>query len=288
MTEVLNPVDNLETTTNNNFQHKDRQFRNYVNSSHQDRVSNFYKTNYENQTYDFVLAKKKEFLPVSHLDASIWDAVQMLDGLVDQSDPDTNDSQIIHNLQTAESIRRVYPGEEYDWFHLTGFIHDLGKMLAYPCKEFSLPQWCVVGDTFPVGCNHSEKVVMSSFFENNPDSVHPIYSTQFGVYSQGIGFDNVHMSWGHDEYLYQVCSQNKSTLPRQALYIIRYHSFYAWHQNQEYSYLASDFDREMLPWLKEFQKHDLYSKWPEKPDVEALLPYYKKLIEKYFPAVLKW
>jgi len=270
------------------FQQKNRKFRNYVDSSHQQRVSQFYKINHENQTLDFVLEKKREFLPLSHMQLSLWDAVQMLDGLVDQSDPDTEDSQIIHNLQTAESIRCAWPGEEYDWFHLTGFIHDLGKILAYPAKGFGLPQWCVVGDTFPVGCQHSSKVVFPEFFNNNPDSTHPVYSTKFGIYSEGIGFDNVHFSWGHDEYLYQVCLLNKPTLPPHALYVIRYHSFYSWHQHQGYDYLASDYDREMLPWLKEFQKHDLYSKWPEKPDVDTLIPYYKNLIEKYFPSTLTW
>jgi hypothetical protein len=37
----------------------------------------------------------------------------------------------------------------------------------------------------------------------------------------GPGLKNVHMSWGHDEYLYQVCVRNGSTLPEQALYMIR-------------------------------------------------------------------
>jgi len=45
----------------------------------------------------------------------------------------------------------------------------------------------------------------------------------------------------------------------------------------------------MLHWVKEFQKFDLYSKLPEKPDVEALIPYYKGLIAKYFPQEkLRW
>jgi inositol oxygenase len=29
------------------------------------------------------------------------------------------------------------------------------------------------------------------------------------------------MSWGHDEYMYRVLTHNKSTLPPEALYIIR-------------------------------------------------------------------
>ena len=51
----------------------------------------------------------------------------------------------------VQAIRKAYPGEEWDWFHLTGFIHDLGKLLLLP-QFGALPQWAVVGDTFPVGC----------------------------------------------------------------------------------------------------------------------------------------
>src|SRR2546422_6255074 len=38
---------------------------------------------------------------------------------------------------------------------LTGLIHDLGKVLCL----FGEPQWAVVGDTFPVGCAHSDTIV---------------------------------------------------------------------------------------------------------------------------------
>ena len=51
------------------------------------------------------------------------------------------------------------------------------------------------------------------------------------------------MSWGHDEYLYHVF---KNYLPEPALYMIRYHSFYAWHREGAYDWLCDDHDREML------------------------------------------
>jgi len=215
------------------------------------------------------------------------DAVKLLNEIVDDSDPDTDYPQIIHLLQTAEAIRLQYPSEEYGWFHLVGFIHDLGKILSHPLV-FNEPQYCVVGDTYPLGCAFSEKIIYNDFFKLNPDINHPVYSTKLGIYSEGIGLDKVTFSWGHDEYLYQVCVRNGSTLPPQALYMIRYHSCYAVHQGNAYSYLYNDHDREMIPWLKEFQKFDLYSKLPKKPDPDELLPYYNKLIDKYFPAVLNW
>ena len=75
------------------------------------------------------------------------------------------------------------------------------------------PQWAVVGDTFPVGCRFSEKIVYPEFFANNPDSTDPRYNTELGVYDRGCGLRNVHMSWGHDEYLYYVM---KDYLPEEA------------------------------------------------------------------------
>ena len=39
-------------------------------------------------------------------------------------------TQLQHAVQTAEACRKAYPGDEFDWFHVAAFIHDLGKILA--------------------------------------------------------------------------------------------------------------------------------------------------------------
>jgi inositol oxygenase len=218
---------------------------------------------------------------------SCWDAALLLNELVDDSDPDTEHSQIVHLLQTAESIRKEWPSSEYDWFHLVGFIHDLGKVLAHP-SLYSEPQWAVVGDTYPLGCKFDEAIVFHEYFEHNSDKQNPEYNTKFGIYNEGIGLENLTLSWGHDEYMYQVCKLNNSTLPDVALNMIRYHSFYAWHQGNAYTHLMNEEDKKTLQWVREFQKHDLYSKLPEKPNEDELLPYYKGLMAKYFPAIMKW
>ena len=52
---------------------------------------------------------------------------EYLNQLVDESDPDTDLTQIEHLLQTAEAIRKDgHPR----WFVLAGFVHDLGKSFA--------------------------------------------------------------------------------------------------------------------------------------------------------------
>ncbi len=93
-----------------------------------------------------------------------------------------------------------------------------------------------LGDTFPVGCRHSETIVFPEFFAENPDSRVPEHQTPCGIYAEGCGPDNVHLSWGHDEYLYQVV---KDHLPEEGLAMIRYHSFYAGHREGEYTHLMT-------------------------------------------------
>lgn len=77
------------------------------------------------------------------------------------------------------------------------------------------------------------------FFSENPDSKNPEYQTQCGIYKPNCGLSELVMrcaprlasprlanpnapahslsSWGHDEYMYQVCVGNKCTLPQEAL-----------------------------------------------------------------------
>lgn len=150
---------------------------------------------------------------------------------------------------------------------------------------FGEPQWAVVGDTFPVGCGYSDKVVYPEYFKDNPDYNNPAYNTQLGVYEKGCGLRNVHMSWGHDEYVYHMM---KDYIPEEGLYMLRYHSFYAWHREGEFDYLLDDHDREMLKWVKLFNPYDLYSKTPTPPDWKTLKPYYEDLIAKYLPKTLKF
>lgn len=57
------------------------------------------------------------------------DALIRLNELVDESDPDLDIPNIVHAFQTAERIRKDYPND--DWFHLTGLIHDAGKVKRY-------------------------------------------------------------------------------------------------------------------------------------------------------------
>ncbi len=241
-------------------------------------VREFYRLNHSQQTRDFVLKKRREYLALDKRRMGVWQTMEYLNTLVDDSDPDTDLSQIEHLLQTAEAIRRDgHPR----WMVLAGLIHDLGKIMCL----WGEPQWAVVGDTFPVGCAWSDKIVYPEYFAANPDSNVPEYQTKVGVYQEGCGLDKVDLSWGHDEYMYHVV---KDYLPLPALYMIRYHSFYPWHQEGAYRHFMNDQDREMLPWVDKFNPYDLYSKSAERPDPIALRPYYEDLIAEFLPAELRW
>lgn len=253
------------------------EYRNYETPG-RDSVREFYRLNHQYQTFDFVQQKKTEFLSFDKKEMSVWDAFQFLNQLVDDSDPDTDLDQFQHLLQTSEAIRADgHP----DWMVLAGLFHDMGKVLCL----FGEPQWAVVGDTFPVGCAWSDKIVYPEFFSENPDAQNQQYQTRYGVYSPGCGLRNVQLSWGHDEYVYHMM---KDYLPEPALYMLRYHSFYSQHREHGYDHLMDDHDREMFKWVKLFNPYDLYSKNPTPPDWTQLRPYYEDLVAKYLPATLKF
>lgn len=256
---------------------KAEDFRSYSEST-PPVVREFYRLNRANQTHEFAVGKKKEYGALNRGKRGIWEMAEYLNTLVDDSDPDTDLSQIEHNLQTAEAIRADgHPR----WFVLAGFIHDLGKVLCL----YGEPQWAVVGDTFPTGCAWSGRIVFHEFFAENPDRDAPAYQTRFGIYEEGAGLDSVAMSWGHDEYIYMA---TKDYLPEPAQYMLRYHSCYPIHKEGAYGYLMNDKDREMMEWVRQFNEYDLYSKSHTRPDPVALRPFYEDLISEYFPEKIDW
>lgn len=267
----------------NSFGHS---FRDYdAESERQKTVEELYRLNHINQTYDFVKKMREEYGKLDKTEMSIWECCEMLNEVVDDSDPDLDEPQIQHLLQSAEAIRKDYPNE--DWLHLTALIHDLGKVLLLPAFG-GLPQWAVVGDTHPLGCAFDKSIVHHKYFKDNVDNNNPAYNTKYGVYSPRCGLDNVVISWGHDDYMYLVAKENGTTLPHAGLFIIRYHSFYPLHKEGAYQHLMNEEDVENLKWLQIFNKYDLYSKSKVLVDVEKVKPYYQFLIQKYFPSKLKW
>lgn len=260
------------------------QFRNYEDAM--DSVKNFYAEQHARQTVEYNVAMREKYLGKDrevNARMTIWEAIDKLDELVDESDPDTSLTQSQHLLQTAEAMRR---DGKPDWMQLTGLLHDLGKLLVFFGAK---GQWDVVGDTFVVGAAFAPENVYPSTFEQNPDSVDPRYNTELGMYERGCGLENVMLSWGHDEYMYHIL-KGQSKIPKAGLDMVRYHSFYPWHRGGAYRqfHKADGSDDEALEATLAFNAYDLYSKSDEPPQMDELRDYYSALIDKYVPGVIEW
>lgn len=282
ISDAIDDVNVIKYDTQSDFDSKKdkKTFRQYEDAC--DRVRNFYSEQHAKQTVAYNLAARNRFYSASRPRSrmTIWQAIEKLDTLVDESDPDTSLSQIEHLLQSAEAIRR---DGKPRWMQVTGLIHDLGKLMLFFPELETQGQWDVVGDTFPVGCAFDPAIIYrNTTFDDNPDSTDPVYNTKMGIYTKGCGLDNVMLSWGHDEYLYHVI-KDQSELPAEALAMIRYHSFYPWHREGAYRDLMCESDWDMLKAVQAFNPYDLYSKSDEVPSVEELKPYYMGLIEEFFP-----
>ena len=91
-------------------------FRNY-GADTRAPVHELYRLNHRNQTLDFVRAQKRKYLTLDRRRMTVWDALELVEALVDDSDPDIDLGQIEHALQTAEAIRADgHPR----WFVVTG------------------------------------------------------------------------------------------------------------------------------------------------------------------------
>jgi len=254
-----------------------------------ERVKKTYYEMHSSQTVEFVLRQQEKWLKFNHMEATGMEALEILNELVDESDPDLDLPNIVHAFQTAERIRELHPDKP--WFHLVGLIHDMGKVMAF----YGEPQWAVVGDTFVVGCKPGPSVVYGeASFKGNPDMLDPRYNTYYGQYEAGCGLDNLLVSWGHDEYLYQVILNHQlknpqaEKIPQEGLWAIRYHSLYPWHTGGDYQHLTTSKDREMMQCVLEFNKFDLYTKSTVVPDIEKLKPYYQGLMERFLPGSIKF
>jgi inositol oxygenase len=245
---------------------------------------------------------------------SIWGALHSLNKMVDLSDPDTSLPNMQHALQTAEALRA---DDAPEWMVLCGLLHDLGKVLYMKgCASDGTDgttQWGVVGDTYPVEVDHSPALIFPEF--NDTMECTECYGNV--VVGQGVtkscGFSKLLFTFGHDEYLWRVLRHNArrrgcnlrftTHLPIDFMYVIRFHSFYAWHgggfkrspenggpqiekeidtTGSGYREYADFEDVVMLPSLKHFSSYDLYSKHDAPlSEPEKLKPYYDWLMRKY-------
>lgn len=267
-------------------------FRNYSNSNRQEVVQRHYKLMRQNQTVEYVRRMEKKYFSFKNAKMTVREAFDLLAGYVDTSDPDTAAPNIEHDLQTAEAIRKAgYP----DWMQLVGLLHDFGKIMFLWGNQADGQQgtndgdqWGLGGDTWVVGCRIPDSVVFAEFNSLNPDMANPKYNTKYGMYKPNCGLKNLMFAFGHDEYMYRMLVHNKAKIPEQGLAMVRYHSCYPWHRENEYQHFMAPGDDELKKWVLEFNKFDLYTKADNPPEIDKLWPYYQSLIDKYLPGKLDW
>ncbi len=199
------------------------------------------------QTVEYVERMTAKYTKFDH-PMMIWDAMESLNHLIDSSDPDLELPNIQHLFQSAEAMRQQGPVSACDffiiffifltgrpdWMQVTALLHDLGKNLyLFGCEEDGTGQhnqFGLVGDTFVVGCRIPEGCVYPEFNSLNPDMSNESYNSELGMYREGCGIESLNLAWGHDEYMYRVLKNHPMcTLPQEALWMIRFHSFYPWH-----------------------------------------------------------
>jgi inositol oxygenase len=264
-------------------------FRSYDNAS--ENVKNHYRLMRKNQTYAYVKKMHHKFNTRSPCKMTIENAIRLLDNFNDNSDPDTNLANVQHLFQSAESARKN--GEER-WMIMVCLIHDLGKMLFYVWNDESIGcsvnyQWGATGDTFMVGCKLQDSLIYSEYNHENPDKDDLVLGSELGIYQKNCGLDNMLCAWGHDEYLYQVLTDDVNSglhkLPVEGLKIIRYHSFYPWHNAGGYREFENEEDKKIRNLISDvFNKYDLYTKSSEMLNIDKLLDeYYRELIMEFFP-----
>tara|TARA_B100000131_G_scaffold258094_1_gene253283 strand:- start:14 stop:817 length:804 start_codon:yes stop_codon:yes gene_type:complete len=241
---------------------------------------NLYNEMHKNQTFQYVKLKTKEYSKLNKCKMTIKKALALLDDFIDPSDPDLDVPNSIHAYQTAERIRKKYPDDKE--FQIIGLIHDVGKVLF----SFGEPSWSVVGDTYVLGCKFPKSIVYYDTLKNSPE--YDKYDNT-GIYKEKCGLENLHISYGHDEYLYNVLKNNKNhKISHKYLNIIRYHSFYPWHTEGEYRQFMNDNDYIILSDVLKFNDFDLYSKEDDTEITIEVKNYYDKILDEYFFGDLNW
>ena len=187
---------------------------------------------------------------------------------------------ILSMLIKRRKNRKKYPNDKE--FQIIGLIHDVGKVLF----SFGEPSWAVVGDTYVLGCEFPKSIVYYDTLKESPEWGK---YDKFGIYKPKCGLENLTLSYGHDEYLYNVLKKNKNhLLSDKYLDVIRYHSFYPWHTEGEYKHLTNDKDKDTLKNVLDFNSFDLYSKEDDTVIDVHVKSYYEDLLNEYFFGELKW
>jgi len=176
--------------------------------------------------------RKSEYLfTIQAAELGIWETMELLDSLVDSSDPDTDLSQMDHNLQTAEAIRR----DGHPTMVCAHRIHSRRRENSFACLASRSGRWSAI--LFPSGAPFfGQESCYPEFFEANPDNQDSV------VANRGMGFTRQSAASRTCIFFMgprrvSLRGSSKIICPKKASYMIRYHSCYVIHQQREYEAL---------------------------------------------------
>lgn len=156
------------------------------------------------------------------------------------------------------------------------------------------PSWAVTSEAYPVGCAYSDCISGSAFVTACPDRRCATYCTPTGIYAAGCGLDAVHFTWTSTEYLTLVLLLNRTHLPFEAIFLLRFQNFFSAIHHGAYSTLYSARDRAALPLLRRFaalQSRVRDGEAPPGPRLprDALVRQCNAAAKRYLPAdTIRW
>lgn len=193
-------------------------------------------------------------------------------------------------MASAELVREQgHP----DWLQLAAFLRGLGLLFLLWTDEenailrsISTQEWLTSMTSWVLGSGIPSSLPFPELNELNADHCLRKKSPTAEAH---CGLGNVLLPWTPDEYIYRVLQFNRSSLPDEALYFIRYGSLASWYRHGEYDELCNAHDLDMKEWmcsLESLTKVDPAAMQDVRAD--KLLPYYFGLAEKYLPTQLHW
>ena len=220
------------------------------------------------QTYEYVHSMRSRFLNFSLGKATLFEALGWIHAFPAYpfhvwSCDDTIGSSIAPSLRTLSFLMAEAARDEGlpDWVQLVALFHELGEAVNVldPINIGDMADstgigydWTVSTRSRLVGCRIPDCASFSEFRHLNTDSLDARYSTDTGVYEPNCGLDSTLLLWSGPEYMFHLFRHNHTTLPIEALAILRYFLLGDWHEHHEYASITNEHDDDMLTWISDF------------------------------------
>ena len=221
------------------------------------------------QTHDYVQSMRSRFLNFSLGKATLFEALGWIHAFPAYpfhawSSNDTIGSSMVSSpsLRTLSFLMAEAARDEGlpDWVQLIALFHELGEAVKKLDPNNtgkmadSIYDWTISTRSRIVGCATPDCATFSEFRHLNTDSLDGRYNTDTGVYESNCGLDSVMLLWSGAEFMYHLLRHNHTALPMEALAIVRYFLLGDWHEHHEYTSITNEYDNDMLPWVRDFDR----------------------------------